>query len=137
MRMNDTDGQEPLVIGFLGMSNVLEKDDRPDGQSSSQRALKKDVMLDEFLERAEPTGLLLHATKKMEDLLAPARVTRCSAVLQVIYSSRRQSPSFTPQKMPFIERQHGQSLLTMFNVLFSAFYNFHGRLLSEIQPQRC
>ncbi|VDM57426.1 unnamed protein product [Angiostrongylus costaricensis] len=46
------------------MSDVLQDDRRPDGQNSSQRALKKDVMLDESLERAEPTGLLMHATGK-------------------------------------------------------------------------
>uniref|UniRef100_A0A0K0DB06 CHASE2 domain-containing protein n=1 Tax=Angiostrongylus cantonensis TaxID=6313 RepID=A0A0K0DB06_ANGCA len=28
------DGQEPLVTGFLGMSNALQEDRRPDGQSS-------------------------------------------------------------------------------------------------------
>ncbi|VDM54499.1 unnamed protein product [Angiostrongylus costaricensis] len=79
-----TDGQEPFVTGFLGMSNVLQKDHRPDDQSSSQRALKKDMMLDESLKGAELTGLLLHATGKMEDLLALAQVTRRSTGLQVL-----------------------------------------------------
>ncbi|VDM51961.1 unnamed protein product [Angiostrongylus costaricensis] len=46
------------------MSNVLQEDHRPDNQSFSQRALKKDMMLDESLERAEPTGPLLRATGK-------------------------------------------------------------------------
>ncbi|VDM52971.1 unnamed protein product [Angiostrongylus costaricensis] len=46
------------------MSNVLQEGHRPDGQSSSQRALKKDMMLDESLERSEPTGLLFYATGK-------------------------------------------------------------------------
>uniref|UniRef100_A0A158PCQ8 PEROXIDASE_4 domain-containing protein n=1 Tax=Angiostrongylus cantonensis TaxID=6313 RepID=A0A158PCQ8_ANGCA len=46
------------------MSNVLQEDLRPGGQSSSRKAYKKDMMLDEFLERAEPTRLLLHATGK-------------------------------------------------------------------------
>ncbi|VDM64025.1 unnamed protein product [Angiostrongylus costaricensis] len=58
------DGQEPLVTGFLGMSNVLQEDRQPDGQCSSQRALKKDTMLGGSLERAEPTGQLLNATGK-------------------------------------------------------------------------
>ena len=59
-----TDGQGLLVTGFLGMSNVLQEDHRPDGQSSSRKAWKKDMMLDESLKRAEPTGLLLHAIGK-------------------------------------------------------------------------
>ncbi|VDM57903.1 unnamed protein product [Angiostrongylus costaricensis] len=33
-----TDGQEPLVTGFLVMLNVLQEDHRPDGQSSSRKA---------------------------------------------------------------------------------------------------
>uniref|UniRef100_A0A0K0CU03 DUF1738 domain-containing protein n=1 Tax=Angiostrongylus cantonensis TaxID=6313 RepID=A0A0K0CU03_ANGCA len=36
MCMND--GQEPLVTGFLGMSNVLQEDHRPDVQSSTRGA---------------------------------------------------------------------------------------------------
>ncbi|VDM60632.1 unnamed protein product [Angiostrongylus costaricensis] len=71
-----TDGHEPLVTGLLGMSNVLQEDHRPDGKSSSRRAEKKDMMLDESLERAEPTGYSCTRRRKMEDLLAPARVTR-------------------------------------------------------------
>ncbi|VDM63873.1 unnamed protein product [Angiostrongylus costaricensis] len=59
-----TDGQEPLVTRFLGMSNVLQEEHRPDVQCSSQGALKKDMMPDQSLERAEPTGLLLPATGK-------------------------------------------------------------------------
>ncbi|VDM64579.1 unnamed protein product [Angiostrongylus costaricensis] len=46
------------------MSNVPQEDDRFGGQSSSRRALKKDMMIDESLERAEPTGLLLHAAER-------------------------------------------------------------------------
>ncbi|VDM55471.1 unnamed protein product [Angiostrongylus costaricensis] len=42
------------------------------------------MMLDESLERAEPTGLPLHATGKMEDLLVPALVTRPLTGLQVV-----------------------------------------------------
>ena len=59
-----TDGQGLLVTGSLGMSNVLQEDHRPDGQSSSRKAWKKDMMLDESLKRGEPTGLLLRATGK-------------------------------------------------------------------------
>ncbi|VDM52353.1 unnamed protein product [Angiostrongylus costaricensis] len=93
-----TDEQESLVTGFLEMSNVLRKDHLPNGQSSSQGVLKKDMMLEESLEQAELTGLLLHATGKMEDLLAPGRVTRRSTglqVIQVILTSRfKMSRSF-------------------------------------------
>ncbi|VDM63585.1 unnamed protein product [Angiostrongylus costaricensis] len=64
----------PNISQAERMPNALQEDHRPDGQCSSQRALKKDMMLDESLERAEPTGLLFHAHGKMEDLLAPARV---------------------------------------------------------------
>uniref|UniRef100_A0A0K0DB83 Reverse transcriptase domain-containing protein n=1 Tax=Angiostrongylus cantonensis TaxID=6313 RepID=A0A0K0DB83_ANGCA len=59
MRMSDTDGREPLVTGFLSISNVLQEDHRLDSQSSSRKAWKKDMMLDESLKRGEPIGLLL------------------------------------------------------------------------------
>ncbi|VDM60702.1 unnamed protein product [Angiostrongylus costaricensis] len=36
-----TDGQEPLVIGFLGMSNVLQEDHRPDGQGFFTKSLEE------------------------------------------------------------------------------------------------
>uniref|UniRef100_A0A0K0DHJ2 SLC13A5 n=1 Tax=Angiostrongylus cantonensis TaxID=6313 RepID=A0A0K0DHJ2_ANGCA len=49
-----TEGQGLLVTRFLGMSNVLQEDHRPDGQSSSRKSLKG----------GEPTGLPLHATGK-------------------------------------------------------------------------
>ncbi|VDM53941.1 unnamed protein product [Angiostrongylus costaricensis] len=61
MRVNDN--RWTRVTGFLGMSNVLQEDHRPD-------------------ERAEPTGLLLHVIGKVEDLLVHARVTRRPTGLQ-------------------------------------------------------
>uniref|UniRef100_A0A0K0DQ07 Transposase n=1 Tax=Angiostrongylus cantonensis TaxID=6313 RepID=A0A0K0DQ07_ANGCA len=38
MRMNDNGWTRLLVTGFLGMSNVLQEDHPPDGQSSSRKA---------------------------------------------------------------------------------------------------
>ncbi|VDM58163.1 unnamed protein product [Angiostrongylus costaricensis] len=84
MRMNGNRWkQEPLVTVFLRMLSALQEEHRLDGQRYSRKALKKDMMFDESLERAEPTGLLLHARRK-NGILAPARVTRRSTGLQVI-----------------------------------------------------
>ncbi|KAJ1358805.1 hypothetical protein KIN20_017327 [Parelaphostrongylus tenuis] len=48
------------------------------------KAIEESMMLSESLERGGPTGLLLHAIGKMEELLVPARVTRRSTGQQVI-----------------------------------------------------
>uniref|UniRef100_A0A0K0D3K7 Reverse transcriptase domain-containing protein n=1 Tax=Angiostrongylus cantonensis TaxID=6313 RepID=A0A0K0D3K7_ANGCA len=57
-------GQVMRMTGSLGRLNVLQEIHRPDRHSSSRRAKKKDMMLDEFLERAGLIGLLLDATRK-------------------------------------------------------------------------
>ncbi|VDM63148.1 unnamed protein product [Angiostrongylus costaricensis] len=44
-----SEGQEPLVTGFFGMSSVLQEDQRHDGQCSSQRVVKKDMLDDRGL----------------------------------------------------------------------------------------
>uniref|UniRef100_A0A158PA11 Recep_L_domain domain-containing protein n=1 Tax=Angiostrongylus cantonensis TaxID=6313 RepID=A0A158PA11_ANGCA len=60
----EADEQVPLVIRYLGSSNAMKKDCRSVGQNSSRKAQKKDMIFNESLELAEPTGLLLHAAGK-------------------------------------------------------------------------
>uniref|UniRef100_A0A0K0DC70 BEACH domain-containing protein n=1 Tax=Angiostrongylus cantonensis TaxID=6313 RepID=A0A0K0DC70_ANGCA len=65
MRMNDKRWTEAVSDWIpFELSNALQEDHRPGGQSSSRKALEKDMMLNEFLEWAEPIGLGFPATGK-------------------------------------------------------------------------
>ncbi|VDM64001.1 unnamed protein product [Angiostrongylus costaricensis] len=83
MRMNDSRWTNAILAGFFELSYLLQED-QPDDNSSSRKLLKKGMILNESLERAEPTKLLLRTTEEMEELLAAAPVPRRSTGLEVI-----------------------------------------------------